>query len=321
MSRAPRRAQPHAVRRQPARASKPAARRRSPTIGQQMSRALSAIPVPHDLLRQARNWGLGILVAGAVVGGVIAMGVPQMIGLAAAHELGSLGFVVRNIEISGRKHVDADAVYRIVMNARGQDMPLVSLSETRERLLQLGWVEDARVSRRLPDTLAIDLVERVPAAILQRNQQLSLIDAGGHVLAAVDPHTMPVQLPLVIGDGVENQIPALQALIASQPSLKPLIAGATWIGRRRWDLRFQSGETLALPEGEGPANAAFATFAKKDQAVRLLGQGYVRFDMRDPGQMVVRTSREPGMKIEDLPAPPAAAPGQGTDGAVNAVRT
>lgn len=303
MSRAPRRVPAQAARRQPARVAKPAARRRSPTLGQQVSRALGAIPVPHALLRRVRNWTLGLLVAAAVVAGIIAMGVPQMIGMAAAHGLGSMGFVVRNIEISGRRHVDADAVYRIVMNARGQDMPLVSLSDTREQLLRLRWVADARVSRRLPDTLTVDLVERVPAAILQRNQQLSLIDAGGHVLEAVNPHTMPVQLPLVIGNGVEDRIPALQALIASQPALKPLIVGATWIGRRRWDLRFQSGETLALPEGDAAARAALATFARKDQAVRLLGQGYIRFDMRDPGQMVVRTSREPGMKIEDLPRP------------------
>jgi cell division protein FtsQ len=309
MSRAPRRVPAQAARRQPARVARPAAgRRRSPTLGQQVSRAFAAIPVPHALLRRVRNWTLGLLVAIAIVAGIIAMGVPQMIGMAAAHGLGSMGFVVRNIEISGRKHVDADSVYRIVMNARGQDMPLVSLSDTRERLLQLRWVADARVSRRLPDTLTVDLVERVPAAILQRNQQLSLIDAGGHVLEAVDPHTMPVQLPLVIGNGVEEQIPALQALIASQPALKPLIVGATWIGGRRWDLRFQSGETLALPEGDAAARAALATFAKKDQAVRLLGQGYVRFDMRDPGQMVVRTSREPGMKIEDLPPAPPAVP-------------
>ena len=33
-----------------------------------------------------------------------------------------------------------------------------------------GWVKDARVSRRLPDTLVIDIVERTPAALWQNQR-------------------------------------------------------------------------------------------------------------------------------------------------------
>jgi len=286
----------------PTRSAKPA-RRRPPA----KTRDLPRIPLPDGFLRSLRNWTLGLFVVAACIGGLIAMGVPQMTSMAAAHGLGRMGFVVRNIQLTGLHQVDRDTVYRIVSEAHGQDMPLVDLTQLRSQLLQLGWIEDARVSRRLPDTLAIDLVERVPAAVLQRNQQLSLVDAQGHILAAVDARTMPVQLPLVIGDGVEGHIGQLQALIASQAPLKQLIEGATWVGQRRWDLRFQSGETLSLPEGDKEAQKALALFAKKDQEARLLGQGYVRIDMRDPGRMVVRTSSDPGTRIQD-PAPPPVDP-------------
>lgn len=283
--------------------ARPAARRRPPakTAGGFLPR----IPLPEGLVGRIKNWTLGLIVTGGVIGGLIAMGIPRMTGLAAAHGLGDMGFVVHNIQLTGLRQVDRDTVYRIVSEAHGQDMPLVDLAQLRAELLQLGWIEDARVSRRLPDTLAIDLVERVPSAVLQRNQQLYLIDGEGHILSAVDPHTMPVSLPLVIGDGVESHIGALHTLIASQAPLKQLIEGATWIGQRRWDLRFQSGETLSLPEGEAAATQALATFAKKDQEARLLGQGYVRIDMRDPARMVVRTSRDPGTRITD-PVPPSA---------------
>jgi cell division protein FtsQ len=291
----------------PARA-KPAARRRPVARGDGM---MPRIPLPEGFLRRVRNWTLGLFITGACIGGLIAMGVPQMTGMAAAHTLGRMGFTVRNIQLTGLHQVDRDTVYRIVSEAHGQDMPLVDLAQLRSQLLQIGWIEDARVSRRLPDTLAIDLVERVPAAVLQRNQQLALIDAQGHILAAVDARTMPVQLPLVIGDGVEAHIAQLQALIASQAPLKQLIEGATWVGQRRWDLRFQSGETLSLPEGNDAAVKALALFAKKDQEARLLGQGYVRIDMRDPSRMVVRTSSDPGTRIQD-PTPPPVDPAPDT---------
>ena len=72
---------------------------------------------------------------------------------------------------------------------------------------------------------------------------------------------------------------------------------ATWIGGRRWDLNFQSGETVALPEGENAARAALAKFAKLDKSTGLLGRGIVRFDLRVPGKMIVRLPRAPGEPI------------------------
>jgi cell division protein FtsQ len=309
MSRAPRAAAKPAVRRAP-RAAAAAPRRRTSSIGQQVGRAFGGIPIPRDLLRRIGNWSLGLFIAAGIVAGIIAMGVPQMIGLEIAHGLGRMGFVVRNIEISGRSHVDRDTVYRIVSDQRGQDMALVDIGETRRLLIgppgQPSWIADARVSRRLPDTLVVDLVERTPAAILQRNRQLYLVDIAGRQLSGVDARTLPLQLPLVIGVNVERHIPDLQTLVGTQPTLKQLIAGATWVGDRRWDIRFQSGETLALPEGVAEARTAYATFARKDQEERLLGRGFVRFDMRNPNQMVVRTTTDPGAKIED-PAPPVPA--------------
>ena len=38
----------------------------------------------------------------------------------------------------------------------------------RASLMELSWVEDARVSRQLPDTIVVDIVERKPHAVLQQ---------------------------------------------------------------------------------------------------------------------------------------------------------
>ena len=296
--------------RRPARIVSPKARR-SAGVGAQLGRAVKAIPVPAAMLRRLRNWTLGLLIAAALVAGVVAMGLPQAVGLGAAHLAGALGFQVRTIELVGRGHVDADAVYRVAADARGQDMPLVDLQAVRRGLLGLGWVKDARVSRRLPDTLVIDLVERKPAAVWQYRQRLALIDADGTVIAPVDRTSALDALPLVIGPEANTHAAALASLIASQPSLRPLVEGANWIGGRRWDIRFNTGEVLALPEGEEPARAAFAEFARRDSQTRLLGQGYVRFDLRDPQRFVVRTSREPGLRLDKpAPAAPAAPAGE-----------
>ncbi|MDO6413482.1 FtsQ-type POTRA domain-containing protein [Sphingomonas sp. BIUV-7] len=286
----------NAARRAPTRV-RPPARTAAPKAGAMIGRAFAALPLPDGFLRSVRNWSLGLFLAGGLIAGVVAMGVPGMIGLSLAHNLGRMGLVVHTIEVNGRSHVDRDAVYRVAMDSRGQDMPLVDLSGIRQSLLGLAWVEDARVSRRLPDTLVVDIVERKPAGVWQHDYKLSLIDAAGRVIAPVDPSAPLDQLPLVIGEGANLHAAEFGTLIAGQPVLKPLIEGATWVGGRRWDVRFQSGETLMLPEGDKAARDAFALFAHKDSEARLLGQGIVRFDMRVPDRMVVRMSSEPGAKV------------------------
>ena len=123
--------------------------------------------------------------------------------------------------------------------------------KSRADLLRYGWVADARVSRRLPDTLVIDLVERAPVAVLQERGRYTLIDDRGVRLPGVDPASVP-GLPVLVASNPRAQMPRLLALLEAAPALKPQIAGATWNGNRRWDIIFRTGEKLALARGQRP---------------------------------------------------------------------
>ena len=188
-------------------------------------------------------------------------------------------------------------------------MPLVDLDKVRDQLLNYGWIKDARVSRRLPDTLVVDIVERKPAAIWQHKQKLSLIDEGGVILEPIKPGEPAPELPLLIGGDANVQALAFTRLINQAPALRSMLASATWMGNRRWDLSFQSGEVLALPEGEALAAKSLLRFARIDGARRLLGRGFARFDMRDPTKFVARIKQKQQridmpVVLEPRPAPP-----------------
>ena len=227
---------------------------------------------------------------------LIALDVPSKASTAAGEAVGRAGFAVKRVDVTGIKRMDSAPVYGIALDQKSMAMPLVDVHSIRGKLLEYGWVRDARVSRRLPDTLVIDIVERQPAALWQDKQQLALIDREGVVLDRVPVDQMP-DLPLLIGPGANGQAQRLERLLADVPTLKPQLASASWIGRRRWDLSFQTGEVIALPEGEGAAKRALARFAKLDRSSGLLGRGLVRFDLRVPGKMIVRLPRAPGDPI------------------------
>ncbi len=232
---------------------------------------------------------------GLVSVGLLALGwysgVPGYVGTQVAQAVGRAGFAVKRVEVTGIERMDRLTVYAIALDQHSMAMPLVDLDKVRANLLRFGWIEDARVSRRLPDTLVVDIVERKPAAIWQNNRKLSLIDAKGFVLERVNPDATP-NLPLIVGHHANREAAAFSRLMDRVPSLRPRLKSATWVGERRWDIEFESGEVLALPEGEERSQAALTEFARLDAVERLLRRGFVRFDMRNPDRMVVRIRKD-----------------------------
>lgn len=293
-------------------------RRGAPARTKQRKGAKVAVPkkiakrLPVNQARANKVAGLFVaafmLAIGVVV--LLALDIPAKAERAAAAAVGHAGFTVGGYQIVGLAHMNRAAVDEVVTDElrraaaeSGSDrapQALVDAGAIRHRLLQFGWVKDARVLHRLPDTLVIDIVERKPAALWQSQGQLALIDSEGVVLDRVPVDRMP-DLPLLIGPGANGQEEELAGLMADVPTLKPQLASATWVGGRRWDLNFQSGETVALPEGHDAARAALDKFARADKQNGLLGRGLVRFDLRVPGQMIVRLPHaiEPAK-----PAPP-----------------
>ena len=271
--------------------------------------ALQSLGFAPGTARRIGHWALSGMIIAVVLAAILAFRLPQLAAAALGEGVGNAGFAMRRVEIKGAERVSRLDIYNVAFDQASMAMPLVDLDATRARLLRFGWIKEARVSRRLPDTLVIDIVERQPVAIWQNNRQLSLIDDEGVVLEPVRIEAMP-DLPLVIGPAANHHIQALAGLLDAAPHLRPQIAGATWIGGRRWDVRFQTGEVLALPEGGEAAGRALTNFARMDQQTQLLGRGFVRFDMRIPGRFVVRVSREPGSSVPSLAPPDPGAPPQ-----------
>ncbi len=295
-----------ATKRKPVKIVKPTKRKPSA-----VARLLAMVPVSARTLERTITIAILTIATGGILAIAIMLGIPRTVGVAMGEAVGRAGFSVKHIDVTGIDRMDRMSVYAVALDQQSIAMPLVDLEGVRQKLLKYGWVADARVSRRLPDTLAIEIVERKPAAVWQHSQQLTLVDAHGVPLEPVNLKAMP-DLPLVIGPDANVQATALTALMDHAPQLRPVLDGAVWIGDRRWDLKFQSGETLMLPEGDALAAAALKKFADLDAAQRLLGRGIARFDMRNPAQMAVlpgpkSPAATPASDASDKPVDPALA--------------
>ena len=210
------------------------------------------------------------------------------------------GFQVKKVEIFGLNKLDSSKIYDYTFSQQNRSMAAVDLVELRHKMMQNTWIKDVRVSRIMPETLVVDVVERSPVAVWQNRGTLSLIDRDGSSLEEVTLAEMP-DLPLIIGPQANQQFHAFDDLLGMAEALRASIVSANWIGNRRWNLRFDSGEMLLLPEGEYEAQKALAEFAGRNAANHLLGRNILRFDMRT-SQFVVRLP--PAGHVSESPSSP-----------------
>ena len=235
-----------------------------------------------------RQAGIALVVVLALaLAAMIALRVPQMMWNGFVTWTAARGWEVRHVELTGAREQDRLAIYAAALNGPTNAMLATDLDDVRAQLMALPWVADASVQRRLPDTLVIEVTERKPVALWQYNRQLAAVDLSGRVLTRGRLERWN-DLPILIGPNANTRVREALELLAATPLGRDVLA-ATLVGGRRWDLRFRSGEVLALPDRPALARGALLAFARLDGQgpQRLIGGGFTRFDLRLPGRMIV----------------------------------
>ena len=214
-------------------------------------------------------------------------GLTALAGQQLAFAAADAGYRVDRVEVRGVERMNELKVYERVLGEKDRAMPLVDLHALRGSLMELPWVEDARVSRQLPDTIVVDIVERQPHAVLRKPDRLVLIDPSGHELEPIS-RTDAKGMLQISGPGAQGRVVALAELLDAAPALRPQVAGAEWVGNRRWNLTFRTGQVLALPQGEEKSAGALMEFARLDGVHRVLGGKVAAFDKRNPPRIYMR---------------------------------
>jgi cell division protein FtsQ len=232
----------------------------------------------------------GFLAASSLYGAWLGGHIPMVVQAVTS----PLGFAVDEVKISGHQETsEIDVLERLGLDGWTSTIGF-DAEAARERIAALPWVESAAVRKIYPDTLEIHIQERKPFAVWQHGRELSLVERDGHVIA---PYTGGhAVLPLIIGLGAPEAAPAFLDRIRSHPELSARAKGYIRIAERRWDVRFENGITVKLPEaGEGDALDQLASL---DRDAGLLSRDISAVDMRFADRLVVQLSPEAATQRE-----------------------
>jgi cell division septal protein FtsQ len=194
-------------------------------------------------------------------------------------------FRVRQVELVGVRNLTPDAVIAALRLGPGASV----FSDTRllaDRVRGLAGVADARVMRRLPAMLTVEVREVEPAALApgpRGSRGLVVVDAAGRPLP-FDPARSGLDLPIVAR--ADSGVVGVLALVQSvDPALFQTITGARTVGRNGVSLEIGS-RRVVVGRDAGPEVIRAVTLVAQDLAAK--GQPYAELDARFAGQVVVR---------------------------------
>jgi cell division protein FtsQ len=242
--------------------------------------------------------GVGLVLAVALLGGVAVLGALRggEYEAFAAREGGvgdyaarALGFGVAAVTISGQSQIDEREILSLAGLGAKSSLPFFDAVEARKNLEALPLIKQASVRKLYPDRIVIDIVERAPAALWQKNGELSAIAADGTVIDGANDGRYAA-LPFVVGDGANERVGEFTALLDASAELRPKILAGILVGDRRWSLKMRSGVEVKLPEDD--PQAAMATLLTLQRQSRILDRDILSVDLRVPGKVFARLSEE-----------------------------
>ncbi|MEW6132760.1 MAG: cell division protein FtsQ/DivIB [Pseudomonadota bacterium] len=151
-------------------------------------------------------------------------------------------FALHRVDVRGElRHVSEEGVRLAAGRGVRGNFFTVDLDDVRTAFEKLPWVDEARVSRRWPDTLVVELSEHVPLA---RWNDSSLVSTEGEVFSAA----YAAKLPRLSGfEGAGREVVEAYRLYGRM--LAPLNLRITELSlspRRAWRLKTDSGLEIAL---------------------------------------------------------------------------
>jgi cell division protein FtsQ len=242
--------------------------------------------------------GLGLILAVGLIGGVALFG--AMRGgeydafIAREGDLRdviarALGFDIAIVTISGQAELRERELLAAAHITPKNSLLFLDAAEARKGLESLPLVKSASVRKLFPNHLVIDLVERAPSALWQKDGKVAIIAADG---APIDQMTDDrfIGLPFVVGDGANERLPEFTALLTAANELRPKIKAGILVSDRRWDFVMTNGMIVKLPEVN--PQAAMTTLVRLQREDRVLERAALSLDLRVEGKMFVRLTEE-----------------------------
>ena len=162
-------------------------------------------PKSRARIRRVRRGWLGRAALAVQVGGALLFCLSAL-WAGYARVMASERLKVGHVDVRGGHFLSEGEVRELLGPAVGENILGLDIDALKARLRACPWVADATVRRALPDTLEVEIRERVPLALAEADG-LYLMDSEGTLIDLYGPRTAAFDLPIVRGlAGISGEV-------------------------------------------------------------------------------------------------------------------
>jgi cell division protein FtsQ len=201
-------------------------------------------------------------------------------------------FAVREVRFTGLLHADEDELIKRSGIALGENLFHADLARAARAMEQHPWVESAVLTRRLPDTVQVSVLEHRPAALVQLGEKtLFVLDEEGRLFKRAAPED-GLDVPLITG---LSRRPDLQLRLLSALHLLDTWRGAGFSMEALAEVRLeeddgftlfanQAGELQQIRLGSTELSLKLRRLAQVRSALARRGEHASRIDLDNPAR-------------------------------------
>ncbi len=199
------------------------------------------------------------------------------------------GFGIKAVTITGTRELSEAEVLSLAGVSPRNSLVFLDVANIRRRLKAVPLIKEASVSKLYPNRLLIEIEERQPYALWQKDGAVSIVATDGTPIDSMkDPRFE--RLPLVVGEGANAKLTEYVGVLDVAGDLRDRIRAGIYIAGRRWTLKMDNGVEIELPEKD-PADAV-AHLATVEHDGHILEKDVISVDLRVPGRLMARLTAD-----------------------------
>jgi len=190
------------------------------------------------------------------------------------------GLTTKNLRIIGNARTKKNQIIKATGYKENISIFSINIKTGLQNLEKLPWIKKAEIQRILPDTITIEIYEKIPIAIWQNKKyQYIPVDNEGNLIKTNIKGLKG--LIIITGSDAPENVPELISTLNDNPEIKNKVKAAQRISNRRWNLilnDIKDGITVLLPEND--MHAAFAKLSEIDRKHHIINDQIELIDLR-----------------------------------------
>jgi cell division protein FtsQ len=217
------------------------------------------------------------------------------LGEIAQGRFAAAGFAIGEISITGQTLTGEQAIFDALGVEPHTSTMSFDVEAARQRIAELPAVETVSVRKTYPGDIIVEVTEKVPVARWRVDGITFVVDATGEQIG--EDKGAYGELPLVVGDGASDDALVMIRALDQYPSLKEGLVALSRIADRRWDMIYDTGLRVQLPE-LGVARA-LRNLVMYQTDYQLLDRDVNLIDLRVANLVAVRPNKTEEELAED----------------------